>query len=137
MNQAPKPNSKTNVKPNIKVPLEVQIFGLKKSDSTRKAERFFKERRFKIHMVDLLERPIAKGEITRFAQKAGGQLRSLLETSGKTYQSLGLEHLILSEERLLEQIQNHPDILILPLVRFGKNLSIGEAQEIWKGWLEG
>lgn len=137
MNQAPKPNSKTNVKPNIKVPLEVQIFGLKKSDSTRKAERFFKERRFKIHMVDLLERPIAKGEITRFAQKAGGQLRTLLETSGKTYQSLGLEHLILSEERLLEQIQNHPDILILPLVRFGKNLSIGEAQEIWKGWLEG
>jgi arsenate reductase (glutaredoxin) len=137
MNQTPKSSVKSNVKSNVKVPLEVQIFGLKKSSSTRKAERFFKERRFKIHMVDLLERPIAKGEVTRFAQKAGGPLKNLLETRGKTYQTLGLEHMIISEERLLEHVQNHPDLLILPLVRFGKNLSIGEAEETWKGWLEG
>lgn len=135
MNQALKLNS--NSKSNLKVVLELQIFGLKKSAATRKAERFFKERRFKIHMVDLLERPIAKGEITRFAQKAGGKLRNLLETGSKTYHTLGLEHLILSEERLLEQIQNHPDVLILPLVRFGKHLSIGEVEETWKEWLEG
>ncbi|MFN8510030.1 MAG: ArsC/Spx/MgsR family protein [Deinococcaceae bacterium] len=114
--------------------MDVQIFGLKKSSVTRKAERFFKERRIFVHFVDLLDRPIAKGELGRFVQKEKS-LQNLLDTSSKSYSKLGLEYMRLSEERLIEHIQEHPDLLILPLVRFGKHLSIGDAETQWRTWL--
>lgn len=113
--------------------MEVQIFGLKKSSATRSAERFFKERRVKIHFVDLAQRPIAKGELGRFTQKFG--LTALLDLEGKAYEKLNLPYLRLSEESLVQRAIDHPEILRLPLVRFGKHLSYGEAQDEWKAWL--
>ncbi|GGJ56744.1 arsenate reductase family protein [Deinococcus roseus] len=115
--------------------MEVQIFGIKKSQDTRKAERFFKERKVKIHQVDLEVRPIAKGELARFTQKAGGLL-GLIDTNSKTYQKKGLEFMKLSEERWLELVQDNPDLLILPLVRFGQKVTIGADEATWKSWME-
>lgn len=113
----------------------MQIFGLKKSAGVRKAERFFKERRIKIHYVDLTVRPISKGELSRFVQKAGG-LNALIDTSSKTYQKLGLEFMRISEERLIEHIAAHPELLRLPLVRFGQKVAIGEDEASWKLWTQ-
>lgn len=115
--------------------VEVQIFGLKKSQDSRKAERFFKERKSKIHYVDLDVRPMAKGELTRFSQKAGGLL-NLIDKNSKTYQKKGLEFMRLSEERWMELVQENPDLLILPLVRWGQKVAIGPDEASWKSWIE-
>ena len=72
--------------------LTVQIFGVKNSSATRAAERFFKERRFQIHYVDLQKKPLAPGEIKRFGDKFGG-LAALLDTEGKEYANAGLKYL--------------------------------------------
>jgi arsenate reductase-like glutaredoxin family protein len=114
--------------------VEVQIFGLKASSETRAAERFFKERRIKIHFVDLAERPISPGEIGRFVQKFG--LNALLDLEGKSYRDAGLEHMRVSDASMLTRIAREPRLLRLPLVRSGKFLSLGRAETEWKTWLE-
>ena len=112
----------------------VQVFGLKKSASTRAAERFFAERRVKIHFVDLAQRPIAKGELARFTQKFG--LTALLDREGKTYERLGLAYLRLSEEGYLSRVTEHPELLRLPLVRAGNRLSHGQDPGAWAEMLD-
>jgi arsenate reductase (glutaredoxin) len=114
--------------------MEVQIFGLKNSSDTRAAERFFGERRIKVHFVNLVERPMSPGEINKFVQKFG--LNALLDTSGKAYADANLEFLRVSDAGLLERIAKEPRLLRLPLVRAGKFFSIGKAEASWKTWLE-
>src|SRR6266566_3853675 len=95
--------------------LTVQIFGLKNSSATRAAERFFKERRAPIQLIDLKQKPIAPGEIARFVQRFG--LVGLLDTEGKTYLDAGLKYLKLSDSEMLARIERDPKLLRLPLVR--------------------
>lgn len=114
--------------------LQVQIFGVKKSSATRAAERFFKERKVKIHFVDLKERPISKGELTRFIQKFG--LNALLDMSGKAYERSNLAYLRTTEEGVIAKIMDDPELLKLPLVRGGKVLTVGEDMGGWKELLE-
>ena len=113
----------------------VQIFGLKNSQATRAAERFFKERRAAIQMVDLKQKPIAPGEIKRFIQRFG--LSGLLDSEGKTYIDGGLKYLKLSEAELLGRIERDPQLLRLPLVRSATHLSIGHDESAWKEMLIG
>lgn len=113
---------------------QVQIFGTKKSKETRAAERFFKERKVKIHFVDLKERPMSKGELTRFVQKFG--LNALLDMEGKAYADSNLAYLRTTEEGIIAKVIDTPELLRLPLVRGGKVLSVGEDQEGWKAMLE-
>jgi len=108
----------------------VQIFGLKNSQATRAAERFFKERRAAIQMVDLKQKPMAPGEIKRFIQRFG--LSGLLDSEGKTYIDGGLKYLKLSEAELLGRIERDPQLLRLPLVRSSTHLSIGHDEGAWK-----
>ena len=108
----------------------VQIFGLKNSQATRAAERFFKERRVEIHFVDLKQKPISPGEIKRFADRYG--LLSLLDTEGKAYLEGGLKYLKLSEAELLRRIEQDPKLLRLPLVRAANQISIGQDENSWK-----
>ena len=68
--------------------MEVQIFGLKKSPDTRKALRFFAERRVKTHFVDLQERAVSPGELNRFAQKFG--VPALIDRESRRFADLGL-----------------------------------------------
>jgi arsenate reductase-like glutaredoxin family protein len=111
----------------------VQIFGIKNSQSTRAAQRFFKERRVEIHMVDLKLKPIAPGEIKRFVDRFG--LSALLDTEGKAYIDTGLKYLKLSDSELLRRIEQEPALLRLPLVRASNLLSVGQDENAWKKML--
>jgi len=112
---------------------EVQIFGVKKSADTRKALRFFAERRIRTHFVDLTERAASLGELRRFAQKFG--VRALVDRGSKRFAELGLGNAILSEERWLTKLVDEPALLQMPLVRSGSRLSIGLAESDWVAWL--
>ena len=111
----------------------VQIFGIKNSQATRAAERFFKERRAAIQLVDLKQKPMAPGEIKRFIERFG--LRGLLETEGSVYENAGLKYLKLSDSELLLRIEQEPKLLRLPLVRGADRLSVGHDEEAWKSML--
>jgi arsenate reductase-like glutaredoxin family protein len=111
----------------------VQIFGLRNSSATRAAERFFKERRTVIQLVDLKQKPMAPGEIKRFIQRFG--LAGLLDSEGKTFIDGGLKYLKLPDADLLGRIERAPELLRLPLVRAGQRLSVGHDESSWKGML--
>ncbi len=111
----------------------VQIFGLKNSSATRAAERFFKERRAVIQVVDLKQKPMAPGEIKHFIQRFG--LAGLLDSEGKSYIDEGLKYLKLSDADLLGRIERTPQLLRLPLVRAGRQLSVGHDEDSWKAML--
>ena len=112
--------------------MEVQIFGTKKSPDTRKAARFFAERRVKVHFVDLMERAASPGELKRFAQKFGVQ--ALLDRDSKRFAELGLRNANYSDERWLDKLADEPLMLRQPLVRFQHKLTIGLAESEWKEW---
>lgn len=119
---------------NILRPVEVQIFGVRKSSDTRAALRFFAERRIKVHFVDLNERAAAVGELRRFAQKFG--IAALIDRDSRRFAELGLRSATLSEERWLEKLSLEPQLLRMPLVRYQQQLTIGgdSAQETWNAW---
>ena len=112
--------------------MEVQIFGTKKSAETRKALRFFAERRIKTHFVDLQERAASLGELRRFAQKFGVQ--ALLDRSSRRFAELGLGAARLSDDRWLEKLVDEPLLLRVPLVRHDKWLTVGDAEPSWREW---
>jgi len=113
--------------------MDVQIFGVKKSADTRKAQRFFAERRVKTHFVDLMERAASRGELLRFAQKFS--VGALIDESSRRYGELGLRTARYGDERWLEILVDEPLILKMPLVRYGNALTIGAAETTWKSWL--
>ena len=111
----------------------IQIFGVKNSQATRAAERFFKERRAPIQIVDLSRKPLAPAEMKRFIERFG--LAGLLDVEGKAYVDAGLKCLKASEAELLQRIEREPKLLRLPLVRGGNRVSIGYDEEAWKAML--
>ncbi|MEO8128386.1 MAG: ArsC/Spx/MgsR family protein [Bryobacteraceae bacterium] len=113
----------------------VQIFGIKNSQATRAAERFFKERRIPIHFVDVKQKPMAPGEIRRFMERFG--LATLLDTEGSAYVDAGLKYMKLSDASLLERIEREPKLLRLPLIRAAGKLSVGQDEGAWKAMLAG
>lgn len=113
--------------------MDVQVFGTKKSADTRKALRFFAERRVRTHFVDLAERAASRGELMRFAQKFGVQ--ALIDESSKRFADLGLRTARYGDERWLAILADEPLLLKMPLVRHGSALTIGAAEDEWKGWL--
>ena len=114
--------------------MEVQIFGVRKSADTRKALRFFSERRVKTHFVDLMERPASLGELRRFAQKFG--VAALVDRDSKRFDELGLRYAQLSDDRWLEKLSDEPLLLRMPLVRNANQLVIGADESIWRTWME-
>jgi len=113
--------------------MDVQIFGVKKNAETRKALRFFAERRVKPHFVDLQERAASRGELQRFAQKLG--VSALVDTESKRFAELGLQAARYGDERWLDILIDEPLMLRMPLVRYGNALTIGAAEMTWKSWL--
>ncbi len=113
--------------------MDIQIFGIQKSADTRKALRFFRERRVNVHFVDLTIRAASKGELTRFAQKFG--VEALLDRGSKRFRSLGLGTAAYSDKRWLELLVEEPLLLKMPLVRNQNLLSLGAAEEVWKDWV--
>jgi len=113
--------------------MDVQIFGIQKSADTRKALRFFKERRVNVHFVNLKVRAASKGELTRFVQKFG--VDAVLDRNSKRFQDLGLGPALYSDNRWLETMAEEPLLLRMPLVRQKNLLTVGLAEEEWKRWL--
>jgi arsenate reductase len=113
--------------------MDVQIFGIKKSADTRKALRFFAERRTRTHFVDLMERAASRGELTRFVQKFG--VSALVDESSRRFDELGLRVARYGDARWLEILVTEPLLLRMPLVRHGNALTVGAAEATWKSWL--
>lgn len=119
--------------PSVPGQLEVQIFGTKKHKDTRKAERFFKERRVRLHMVDFNVRPPALGELRRFSQKFG--VEALIDRDSKRFAELGLGPARYGDDYWLNLLSEEPLLLVQPLVRLQHKVTVGLAEATWKEWL--
>ena len=79
--------------------MNVQIFGTKKCNDTKKAERFFKERGIKFQFIDMKEKGMSKGEFNSVAQANGG-LENMINWEGKDEDLLALIKYIAEEDKL-------------------------------------
>ena len=113
----------------------VQVFGLVDDQATRAALRFFKERRFTIHFVDLRRKPIAAGELRRFIDRLGA--RTVLDADGRVAREAGFAYLRLTDAEVVERLLTDQRLLRLPLVRHANDVSAGRVESAWKGWLAG
>lgn len=112
---------------------DIQVFGFEDSQATRAAQRFFRERRVQVHMVDLRKRAIAPGELRRFVERLGA--RALLDETSKGYREGGLAYLTLDEAGIVERLLRDNRLIRLPLVRHGDQVTAGKAEAAWAAWL--
>ncbi len=113
--------------------MNLQIFGVKGDSATRKALRYFSERRIPVHFVDLKQKALSKREIQRFVQKLG--IEEVLNREAKRFQNLGLSTAYLSDERWVEKMMDEPLILHTPLARRDNDVTVGYRPETWASWL--
>ena len=129
--------------------MNIQIFGTKKCNDTKKAERFFKERGIKYQFIDMKEKGMSKGEFTSVAQVNGGLdnminwegrtksggLRSCADRSGaETDQDILALIKYIADEDKLEKVLENPQVIKTPVVRNGKQSTLGYQPDIWKKW---
>ena len=112
--------------------MNIQIFGTKKSSDSRKAERFFKERGIKFQYIDIKEKGLSKGEFISVMQAVGG-LDSMIDQSCKDKDLLALIKYTAEEDRFQKVLENQ-SVLKLPIVRNGRQATIGYEPETWKKW---
>lgn len=112
--------------------MNIQVFGTKKSADTRKAERYFKERRIKYQFIDLADKGISKGELTSVMQAVGG-LDALLDDKSKDQDALALVR-YLADPQKVDKVLEHPLVLRQPIVRNGRKATVGYAPDVWKTW---
>ena len=111
----------------------MQVFGFKDCQDTRKALRFFAERRIAVHFVDLKGKPASKGELRRFADRHGAN--ALIDRASPRFKALGLHVSGDSPQRQLERALLEPRLLKTPLVRVDQRVSIGYAPADWTTWI--
>ena len=112
--------------------MNIQIFGTKKSSDTRKAERFFKERGIKFQSVDLKEKGLSKGEFQSVMQAVGG-LEAMIDPACKEQDLLALIKYIAAEDKVQKVLENQV-VLKQPIVRNGKQATVGYQPDVWKSW---
>ena len=112
--------------------MNIQIFGTKKSGDTRKAERFFKERGIKFQSIDMKEKGLSKGEFQSVMQAVGG-LDIMIDPDCKDRDLLALIKYIAAEDKAQKVLENQA-VLKLPIVRNGKQATVGYQPDVWKGW---
>ena len=112
--------------------MNIQIFGTKKCNDTKKAERFFKERGIKYQFVDMKEKGLSKGEFTSVAQANGG-IENLLDPNCKDKDTLALIRYIAEEDKV-EKILENQQVIKTPVVRNGRQSTIGYQPDVWKKW---
>ncbi len=110
----------------------IQIFGTKKSSDTRKAERFFKERGIRFQSVDVKEKGLSKGEFQSVLQAVGG-LDALIDPDSREKDLLMLIRYLAEEDRA-EKVFENQCILKLPVVRNGRQATVGYQPDVWKTW---
>ena len=112
--------------------MNIQIFGTKKSADTRKAQRFFKERRIRFQFVDMKEKELSKGEFRSVMQAVGG-LENMLDPDCKDKDLLALVT-YLAEDQKADKVFENQSIIKQPIVRNGKQATVGYQPEVWKKW---
>ncbi len=108
----------------------VQINGTKKSQETRKATRYFSERGVEYHLRDVFEKPLSRGEIGNVGRSIDPE--DLIDSKSNYYSKRGLAHMVFDP---IEEILEDPRILKLPIVRNGKESTVGHAPETWDRWI--
>lgn len=111
--------------------MNIQIFGLRKCFETKKAERYFKERKVKYQLIDLNEKGLSKGELE--SVKAAVGLNNLINTKVKEYKTLNLENIRTSSIKE-EILFKNPKLYKTPIVRNGKQATVGYEPDSWKEW---
>lgn len=112
--------------------MNIQIFGTKKCFDTKKAERYFKERRVKYQMIDLKEKGMSRGELQSVVQAVKG-LDNLLDPDAKDRQTLALvDHLV--ESQKLDKVLENQQLIKTPVVRNGRQATVGYQPDVWKTW---
>lgn len=112
--------------------MHIQIFGTGKSFDTKKAQRYFKERRISFQFIDMKEKGLSKGELSSVAQAVGG-VGALIDPACKDdYARTLVEHTpeALKFDKLLENQQ----VIRTPIVRNGRKATVGYQPDIWKTW---
>ena len=112
--------------------MNIQIFGTKKNFDSKKAERYFKERGIKYQFIDMKEKGLSKGEFQSVCKAIGGY-NKLIDTDCKDKDLLALITYIAEEDKA-EKILENQSIIKVPVVRNGKQATVGYQPEIWKSW---
>jgi arsenate reductase len=111
-------------------PTDVQLFGLAKSQATRKAQRFFSERRVPVAYHDLRRRNPSPGELRKWVQRFG--VDGVLDRTGRAYLDAGLSYVSASDEDWIARLADDPSPLRLPLARCGTDLAVGDDVAAWE-----
>ncbi|MBM6777875.1 ArsC family transcriptional regulator [Collinsella tanakaei] len=112
--------------------MNIQIFGTKKSFATKKAQRYFKERRIKFQFIDLKEKEMSKGELQSVVQAVGG-LDEVIDPKAKDQDTVSLIT-YLAESQKFDKLLENQQVLREPIVRNGRKATVGYQPDIWKGW---
>ncbi len=112
----------------------LQIFGTKKCPDTRKAERFFKERRVSFQLIDLAQKAPSPGELRKIANAVGG-MEKLIDREGRRYGDRGLKYAAPTGPRIEAILLQDPLLLRTPIVRAGDRATVGYADAVWLEWL--
>jgi len=110
--------------------MTIQIFGTPKCKRTRAAERFFKERRVRVQVVDLSEKTMSPGEFDSVKRAVG--IQAMIDPTSKAYKKLGLHQLSFDIEAKLKEF---PLLLMTPVVRNGADATVGTQPDTWKEWI--
>ena len=110
--------------------MNIQIFGARKSFDTKKAERWFKERRIKYQYIDLDSKGLSPGEYRSIRAAVGYD--ALVDRDSPDYRELGIDYLLpqAAEEKLLE----NPWLFLAPIVRNGRQATVGYCPDVWQTW---
>ena len=109
--------------------MNIQIFGKSKCFDTKKAERYFKERRIKYQYIDVLRYGMSRGELNAVKNAVG--LEAMIDKSDEDYP---LVQYLASAEAKLDKLFDDPYLIKTPVVRNGKQATVGYCPEVWKGW---
>ena len=112
--------------------MNIQIFGTNKCFDTKKAMRYFKERNIKYQFVDMKEKGLSKGEYNSIKQAVGG-LEKMLNPKCKDKDALAMIQYIADEDKD-EKVLENQKVLLAPIVRNGKQATVGYQPEVWKEW---
>ena len=112
--------------------MNIQIFGTNKSFDTKKAVRYFKERKIPVQFVDLKEKGLSKGEFRKVAQAVGG-IDALLDPKCKDKDTLALIQYLAEDQKEAKILENQ-QVLKTPIVRNGAKATVGYVPEVWKTW---
>lgn len=113
--------------------MNIQIFGKAKNFETKKAERFFKERGIKYQFIDLNQKGMSKGEYESVKKSVGG-MGALIDEKSKDYEKSFIKYLAHESDKE-EKLLSTPSLFKAPIVRNGKNATVGFCPEVWEKWL--